>query len=99
VGAFGTESQLSLLLERRLDTEEQSQKYLLLKWRQLLLSHWADYYKPQARPTLSRRGSGLVKLPIENCFQRTLFFVFTVPSTKSYCQLWASQAGGFSSCL
>lgn len=63
-------SQLCLLSERRLDTEEQSQN-LLLKWRGWLSSHWADYCKPQTRSALSQTGSDLVKLPVENCLQCT----------------------------
>lgn len=78
-------SQLCLLSVRRLDTEEQSQKFLLLKWRGQLSSHWADYCKPQTRPALSQTGSDLVKLPVENCLQRTLLFAFIVPSPESNC--------------
>lgn len=62
------------------------------------LSHWADDRKPRARPALSQRGSDLVKVPIENCPQHILLFVFTVPSAKNHCQLCASQQL-FSICL
>lgn len=37
-------------------------KFLLLKWRPLLLSHRGDYCKPQSSPELNQRGSDLVKL-------------------------------------
>lgn len=94
--AFTAENQLSLLLERRLDTEKQSQKFLLLNWTRLLSSQWADYCELQARPALSQRGSDLVELPVENCLQHTLLFAFIVHSSKSYRQLCASQTGGFS---
>lgn len=78
---------------------EQCQDVLLLMWKRLVSSHSEDYCTLQIRQGLTQRESDLVNISVEKCFQQTLVFFSVVSSAKSYCQLFSSQTGVFSTSL